>query len=77
MLNSKKNLNCELVFYLHHHNLFQVAYYIHIEDIDRQIIFLTHGRCRKIHYFQSLLCISHHKDIFKFGGCRVLFRSAV
>ena len=54
------------VFSLHY--LLQIAYNIHIEHIDGQIVFLAHGGGGEVHYLESASVNLVVGNLFKLGG---------
>ena len=56
------------------HNPLQVTNDIHVEHVYRQVVFLAHAGCCKIHYFQTALQYLIVGDIVKFRSSGVFFR---
>lgn len=54
------------------HHLLQVAHYIHVEYIDRQVVLLAHGSGSEVHHLQALGIDLIVSDVLKLGGGRIL-----
>ena len=55
-------------------HFFQVAYCIHIEYYDRQIILLTHTSSCQVHHFQSSFQHFIVSDVVELGCRRIFLR---
>ena len=54
------------------HHLLEVTYNIHIEHVDRKVVFLTHGGSSQIHDLQALGVNLIIGNVLELGSCRIL-----
>ena len=55
-------------------NPFQISFHVHIEDINRQVVFVTHGYCREVHNLQSACQNLIVGDVIELCSIRIFFR---
>ena len=53
--------------------LLEVAYYVHVEYVDGEVVLLTHGSGSEVHYFESQIVNLVVGDFVELCGCGVLF----
>ena len=59
------------------HHALQVSNLVHVENIDGQIVIVTHHNSREIHYFQVALEHFSIADVAELRGCGAFSGSAV